>query len=66
MILCDLNTLMKKLFRKGEHVKNKKNGRVMEVLKYLKDNAVECAWFDLEKKEIRKNKYNQDTLLKAG
>lgn len=57
---------MKKLFRKGEYVKSKTNGRVMEVLKYLKDNVVECAWFDLEKKEIRKNNYNQNNLLKAG
>lgn len=57
---------MKKLFRKGERVKNIKTGRVMEVLKYLKDNVVECAWFDLEKKEIRKNNYNQKNLLKAG
>lgn len=57
---------MKRLFRKGDHVKSTKNGRVMQVLKYIKDNVVECAWFDLEKKEIRKNKYNQDSLLKAG
>lgn len=54
------------MFRKGERVRNMKTGRVMEVLKYLKDNLVECAWFDMEKKEIRKNKYNQDNLLKAG
>lgn len=57
---------MKRLFRKGQHVRNKKTGRVMEVLQYLKDNVVECAWFDLEKKEIRKNRYNQNTLLKSG
>ena len=57
---------MKRLFRKGDFVKNKQTGRVMEVLKYLKDNVVECAWFDLEKKEIRKNNYNQNSLLKAG
>lgn len=57
---------MKRLFRKGQHVRYKKTGRVMEVLQYLKDNVVECAWFDLEKKEIRKNRYDQDKLLKAG
>jgi uncharacterized protein YodC (DUF2158 family) len=57
---------MKRIFRKGERVRNMQNGRVMEVLKYIKDNIVECAWFDMEKKEIRKNKYNQDNLLKAG
>lgn len=38
----------------------------MEVLRYIKENVVQCAWFDLEKKEIRKNNYDQDSLLKAG
>ena len=57
---------MKRIFRKGERVKNMQTGRVMEVLKYIKDNVVECAWFDLEKKEIRKNQYKQDSLFKAG
>ncbi|MGK7389232.1 MAG: hypothetical protein ACNS60_02740 [Candidatus Cyclobacteriaceae bacterium M2_1C_046] len=57
---------MKRLYRKGDFVKNKKTGRVMEVLRYIKENVVQCAWFDLEKKEIRKNNYDQDSLLKAG
>lgn len=57
---------MKKIFRKGERVRNMQTGRVMEVLKYLQNNLVECAWFDMEKKEIRKSKYNQNNLLKAG
>lgn len=61
-----IDKCMKRMFRKGERVRNMQNGRVMEVLKYIKENIVECAWFDMEKKEIRKNKYNQDNLLKAS
>ena len=41
----------------------------MEVLNYIKDKRnylVECAWFDLEKKEIRTKRLSQDTLLKAS
>ncbi|ELR72463.1 hypothetical protein C900_01546 [Fulvivirga imtechensis AK7] len=60
---------MKRLFKKGERVKNRRDGKVMEVLKYIKDKSsylVECAWFDLEKKEIRTYKLKQDKLLKAS
>ena len=41
----------------------------MEVLNYIKDKKkflVECAWFDLEKKEIRIDRMDQDILLKAS
>ena len=47
---------MRKLFRKGERVRSKIDGKVMEVLKYIKNNFVEVKWFDLESKEIRVNK----------
>lgn len=60
---------MKRLFKKGERVKNRRDGKVMEVLKYIKEKSsylVECAWFDLEKKEIRTYKLKQDKLLKAS
>ena len=60
---------MKRLFRKGERVRNRVDGKVMEVLKYIKDKGtylVECAWFDLEKKEMRVKKLKQDKLLKAS
>lgn len=60
---------MKRLFKKGERVRNSRDGRVMEVLKYIKDKGsylVECAWFDLEKKEIRTYKIKQNNLLKAS
>ena len=48
---------------------NEQDGRVMEVLNYIKDKSsyiVECAWFDLDKKEIRTNRFKQETLLKAS
>jgi len=60
---------MRRLFRKGQYVKNKKDGRVMEVLHYIRKKSkyvVECAWFDLEKKEVRINEYDEDKLLKAS
>ncbi len=60
---------MKRLFKKGERVRNSRDGRVMEVLKYIKDKSsylVECAWFDLEKKEIRTFRIKQNKLLKAS
>lgn len=60
---------MKRRFKKGERVRSNRDGRVMEVLKYIKDKSsylVECAWFDLEKKEIRTKLLHQESLLKAG
>ena len=57
---------MRKLFRKGERVRSKIDGEVMEVLKYIKNNFVEVRWFDLEKKEIRVNKIKEDKLSKAA
>jgi len=60
---------MKRFFRKGQRVRNKINGKVMEVLKYIKRSkspAVECAWYDLEKKEIKTEVVRQNDLLKAS
>jgi uncharacterized protein YodC (DUF2158 family) len=60
---------MKRLFKKGERVRNSGDGKVMEVLNYIKDKSsylVECAWFDMEKKEIRTLKLKQNKLLKAS
>ena len=56
---------MRRLFRKGDHVRSR-DGKVMEVLKYIKNNFVEVKWFDLEKKEIRVNKIKEDKLSKAA
>jgi uncharacterized protein YodC (DUF2158 family) len=57
---------MRRLFKKGERVRSKIDGKVMEVLKYIKQNWVEVMWFDLEKKEVRKNKIKEDKLSKAA
>ena len=38
---------MRRLFKKGERVRSKIDGKVMEVLKYFKRNLVEVKWFDL-------------------
>jgi uncharacterized protein YodC (DUF2158 family) len=57
---------MRRLFKKGERVRSKIDGKVMEVLKYIKKNMVEVMWFDLEKKEVRKNKIKEDKLSRAA
>jgi uncharacterized protein YodC (DUF2158 family) len=57
---------MRRLFRKGERVRSKLDGKVMEVLKYIKSNIVEVKWFDLESKEVRTNKVKEDKLSKAA
>jgi hypothetical protein len=57
---------MRRLFRKGERVRSKIDGKVMEVLKYLKRNLVEVKSFDLESKEVRTNKVKEDNLSKAA
>ena len=57
---------MRRLFRKGERVRSKIDGKVVEVLKYIQDNFVEVKWFDLEKKEVRINKIKEDKLSKAA
>lgn len=57
---------MKRLFKKGQRVRSKVDGKVMEVLKYLKKNLVEVRWFDLQAKEVRVNKVKEDHLSKAA
>ncbi|MDH5397090.1 MAG: hypothetical protein OEX02_03035 [Cyclobacteriaceae bacterium] len=50
-------------------MKNKKTGKVMEVLNYIKLKSkimVRCAWYDLDAKEMRINTYDEDKLLKAS
>ena len=57
---------MRRLFRKGERVRSKIDGKVMEVLKYIKNNFVEVKWFDLDNKEVRIKKIKVDKLSKAA
>lgn len=54
------------MFKKGERVRSKIDGKVMEVLKYLKSNLVEVRWFDLQSKEVRTNTIKEDKLSKAA
>ena len=53
---------MRRLFKKGQRVRSKIDGKVMEVLKYIKANLVEVKWFDLQAKEVRINKIKEDKL----
>lgn len=57
---------MRRLFKKGERVRSKIDGKVMEVLKYIKGKVIEVRWFDLSSKEVRTNKINEDKLSKAA
>lgn len=57
---------MRRLFKKGERVRSKIDGKVMEVLKYLKKNLVEVKWFDLYSKEVHTNQVKEDKLSKAA
>ena len=57
---------MKKLFKRGERVRSKIDGKVMEVLKYIKQNVVEVMTFDIESKEVRKKQVKEDKLSKAA
>jgi uncharacterized protein YodC (DUF2158 family) len=57
---------MRRLFKKGERVRSKIDGKVMEVLKYIKGKVIEVKWFDLSSKEVRTNKIKEDKLSKAA
>ncbi len=57
---------MSRLFKKGERVRSKIDGKVMEVLKYFKKNLVEVKWFDLNSKEVHINKVKEDKGSKAA
>ncbi len=57
---------MRRLFKKGERVRNKMDGKVMEVLKYIKSNWIQVKSFDLESKEVRTGKIKEDKLSKAA
>jgi uncharacterized protein YodC (DUF2158 family) len=57
---------MRRLFKKGERVRSKMDGKVMEVLKYFKKNLVEVKWFDIQSKEVHTNKMKEDQLSKAA
>jgi uncharacterized protein YodC (DUF2158 family) len=58
--------MSRRLFKKGERVRSKIDGKVMEVLKYFKKNLVEVKWFDLNSKEVHTNTVKEDNLSKAA
>jgi len=58
--------VMRRLFRKGQLVRSKLDGKVMEVLKYIHANTVELRWFDLDAKEIRIRHLPENQLNKAA
>lgn len=57
---------MRRLFRIGDRVRSKRDGRVMEVLKYLKSNLVELRWFDVDSREVRHQKLKEDQISRAA
>lgn len=57
---------MKRLFRKGERVKSKTSGKVMEVLRYIKKNILQVKLFDIEKKEIKFETIREKEISKAA
>ena len=64
---CKTNKVrMRRLFKRGERVRSKIDGKVMEVLKYIKQNVVEVMTFDIESKEVRKKQVKEDKLSKAA
>lgn len=58
--------IMKRLFRKGERVKSKTSGKVMEVLRYIKKNILQVKLFDIEKKEIKFETIREKEISKAA
>ena len=57
---------MRRLFKKGEIVRSKIDGTVMEVLRYIKKNLVQAKSFDVEAKEVRTVIVKEDKLNRAA
>jgi ribosomal 30S subunit maturation factor RimM len=57
---------MRRLFKKGERVRSKTSGKVMEVLRYLKNNLLQVKLFDQEKKEVLIDTVKEKELSKAA
>lgn len=67
LLECKLNIVsMRRLFKRGERVRSKIDGKVAEVLKYIKQNVVEVMTFDIESKEVRKKQVKENKLSKAA
>ncbi len=57
---------MRRIFKKGDRARSLVDGKIVEVLKYLKKNLVEVRWFDLSSKEVRTETMKEDNLSKAA
>lgn len=57
---------MRRLFKRGERVRSKVDGKVMEVLRYIKNNLVEVMTFDIESKEVRTKHVKEDKISRAA
>jgi hypothetical protein len=57
---------MRRLFKRGERVRSKSDGKVMEVLRYIKNNLIEVMTFDIESKEVRKKQVREDKISRAA
>jgi hypothetical protein len=57
---------MRRLFKKGERVRSKIDGKVMEVLRYLKKNILQVKLFDLERKEINVRTIKEKEISRAA
>ena len=57
---------MRRLFKRGERVRSKSDGKVMEVLRYIKNNLVEVMTFDIESKEVRTKQIKEDKISRAA
>ena len=57
---------MRRLFKKGERVRSKIDGKVMEVLRYIKTNVIQVKSFDIEAKEVRTGIIKEDKLNRAA
>ena len=67
LLECKQNNIsMRRLFKRGERVRSKIDGKVVEVLKYIKQNVVEVMTFDIESKEVRKKQVKENKLSKAA
>ena len=47
-------------------MRSKIDGRVMEVLRYIKTNLVEVMTFDIESREVRKKQVREDKISRAA
>ena len=47
-------------------MRSKIDGKVVEVLKYIKQNVVEVMTFDIESKEVHKKQVKENKLSKAA